>query len=373
VQIPIARPLIGEDEISAVADVMRSGQLAQGSVVTEFESRFADYCGVRHAVGTNSGTAALHAGLLAAGIGPGDTVIVPSFTFVATATSVSMCGATPLFADVDGRTFNIDPASVLDLIRPDTRAVVGVHLFGQPFDAGALRRICDDHDLVLIEDAAQAHGAEYHGRRVGGLGDLACFSFYPTKNMTTGEGGMVTTDDGALAEQVRLLINHGQSRKYLHTALGYNFRMTNMNAAIGLVQLEKIEAFNKRRIYNADFLNRHLEGSGLVLPSRADSVRHVYHQYVVRVPQQFPLQRDALMAFLQERGVGTAVHYPIPVHRQPVYRSGNDDVACPVSDELAATVMSLPVHPAVTDEALEYICETIQSLPTRGSQEDRNE
>ncbi|MDN5339900.1 MAG: perosamine synthetase, partial [Euryarchaeota archaeon] len=197
-KVPVARPLVGEEEIAAVADVMRSGMLAQGSVVTEFESRFADYCGAAHAVGVNSGTAALHAALLAAGIGPGDSVVVPAFTFFATASAVSMCGATPVFADVDPETFNIDPDSVAALIHPDTRAVVGVHLFGQPFDVGAVREVCDDHNLILIEDAAQAHGAEYHGKRAGSLADLACFSFYPTKNMTTGEGGMVTTNDDAL-------------------------------------------------------------------------------------------------------------------------------------------------------------------------------
>ncbi|MGB4196811.1 MAG: DegT/DnrJ/EryC1/StrS aminotransferase family protein, partial [Methanoculleus sp.] len=184
--IPVARPVVGEEEIAAVAEVMRSGMLARGSVVAEFESRFADYCGAAHAIGVNSGTAALHAALLAAGIRPGDSVIVPAFTFFATASSVSMCGATPLFADVDPRTFNIDPASVEALISPDTRAVIGVHLFGQPFDLDAVRALCDDYGLMLIEDAAQAHGAEYHGRRTGSLADIGCFSFYPTKNMTTG-------------------------------------------------------------------------------------------------------------------------------------------------------------------------------------------
>ncbi len=360
--IPVAKPLIEEDEIEAVAAVMRSGMLARGEVVAEFESRFAAYCGVPCAVATNSGTAALHAGLSAAGIGPGDTVIVPSFSFIATATSVSMCGARPVFADVDRRTFNIDPDAVLELIRPDTRAVVGVHLFGQPFDVRSLREICDDHRLLLVEDAAQAHGAEFHGQRVGSLGDLACFSFYPTKNMTTGEGGMVTTGDAACADRVRLIIDHGQSRKYLHTALGYNFRMTNMAAAMGIVQLSKLERFNERRIRNAAYLDRHLEGSGLVLPYRMEGVRHVYHQYVVQVPSGFPLDRDAFMRYLLERGVGTAVHYPVPIHRQPLYRSAGAECRCPVSDALAASVLSLPVHPLVTDGELACICDAIRSL-----------
>lgn len=359
-KIPVARPLVGEEEVEAVARVMRSGMLAQGSVVTEFESRFAEYCGARHAIGINSGTAALHTALLAAGVGPGDSVIVPAFTFFATASSVSICGATPLFADVDPATFNIDPDSVGALIRPDTRAVIGVHLFGQPFDVAAVRALCDDRDLVLIEDAAQAHGAEYHGKRVGSLADLACFSFYPTKNMTTGEGGMVTTDDDLLAEKVRLLINHGQSKKYLHTAVGYNYRMTNIAAAIGLVQVDRVEGFNERRIENARYLDRHLEGTGLVTPYVAPGVRHVYHQYVVRLPAGYPLSRDAFMSALADRGIGTAVHYPIPVNRQPVYQSGS--ASCPVADDLAASVVSLPVHPSVTDEELAYICDAVRGL-----------
>ncbi len=361
-KIPVARPLVGEEEIAAVTDVMRSGMLAQGSVVTEFESRFAEYCDASHAIGVNSGTAALHAALLAAGVGPGDSVVVPAFTFFATASSVSMCGATPLFADVDPQTFNIDPDSVRDLIRPDTRAVIGVHLFGQPFDVGAVRALCNDHDLVLIEDAAQAHGAEYHGKRAGSLADLACFSFYPTKNMTTGEGGMVTTDDDHLAGRVRLLINHGQSQKYLHSAVGYNYRMTNIAAAIGLVQLGRVEEFNERRIHNARYLDRHLAGTGLVTPYVAPDVRHVYHQYVTRLPAGYALSRDAFMSALAERGIGTAVHYPIPVNRQPVYESAGERASCPVSDDLAASVVSLPVHPSVTDEELAYICDAARGL-----------
>jgi perosamine synthetase len=359
-EIPVARPLVGEEEVEAVAHVMRSGMLAQGSVVTEFEAQFADYCGTTHAIAVNSGTASLHAALLAAGIGPGDSVIVPAFTFFATASAVSMCGATPLFADVDPATFNIDPESAAALVRPDTRAVIGVHLFGQPFDVTALRDLSDDHNLILIEDAAQAHGAEYHGVRAGSLADIGCFSFYPTKNMTTGEGGMVTTGDDRLAERVRLLINHGQSRKYLHTAIGYNYRMTNIAAAIGLVQLDHVEGFNERRIENARCFDHHLAGTGLVTPYVAPGIRHVYHQYVVKVPWDHPLTRDAFMSALGERGIGTAVHYPIPVNRQPAYE--NIDASCPISDDLAASVVSLPVHPSVTEEEIQYICDVVRDL-----------
>ncbi|RXE56661.1 aminotransferase DegT [Methanoculleus taiwanensis] len=360
--IPVAKPYLGEEEIAAVAEVMRSGMIASGPKVTEFERRFAEYSDVRHAVATSNGTTALHAGFLAAGIGAGDSVVVPSFSFIATATSVSMTGAAPVFADVDERTFTLDPDAVLEALRPDTKAVVGVHLYGQPFDVRPLREICDDHGLLLIEDAAQAHGADYRGKRVGGFADFGCFSFYPTKNMTTGEGGMVTTDDPALAERVRLYINHGQSRKYLHTAIGYNFRLTDMGAAVGLVQLSRLEGFNERRIHNAAALDRCVRESGLLPPHRMDGVRHVYHQYVVTVPASFPLSRDDLMQRLHEEGIGSAVHYPIPIHAQPVYREVAEGCHCPVSERLAASVLSLPVHPLVTDDDLARIAASLKSI-----------
>ena len=220
VQIPVARPAIGQDEISAVTAVLESGMLAAGERVLEFEKKFADYCGTTHAVAVNNGTAALHAALLAADIGPGDEVIVPSFSFIATATAVSMTGAKPVFVDVNEQTFGIDPAQIEGSVTPKTKAVIGVHLFGQPFDVPGIQQVCDLHNLKLIEDAAQAQGAMYNGEKTGGFGQFGCFSFYATKNMTTGEGGMVTTSDKAYNERLRLLINHGQSEKYLHTRLG---------------------------------------------------------------------------------------------------------------------------------------------------------
>ncbi len=361
-EVPVARPAIGQEEIEAVTRVMESGMLASGAVVTEFEERFAEYCGTGHAVAVNSGTAALHVALFAAGVGPGDEVIVPSFSFIATATCVSMSGAVPVFADVDGRTFNIDPDTVADLITPRTAAVIGVHLFGQPFDAGALQEICEEHGLLLIEDAAQAHGAEYRGRKTGSIGDLGCFSFYPTKNMTTGEGGMITTDDASAAEKIRRIINHGRSGQYLHTTFGYNYRMTNIGAAIGLAQLGKLDAFNETRIRNAHYLDGHLAGTGLVTPFRAEGVKHVYHQYVVRVTDEFPLARPALMDYLEEHGIGSAVHYPLPIHRQPIYQAAAGDAVCPVSTLLSGEVLSLPVHPSLTRRDLEYLCTTVKEV-----------
>jgi perosamine synthetase len=360
--IPVSRPSVGKEEAAAVARVMESGRIAQGKVVAEFERSFASYCGAGHAVATSNGTAALHAALLAAGIGPGDEVIVPSFTFIATATSVSMCGARPVFADVDDRTFTIDPFSAEGLLTPRTRAVMGVHLFGQPFDIPALSALCREHDLLLLEDAAQAHGSSFRGQKLGSFGDLACFSFYATKNMTTGEGGMVTTDDAGLAGRIRLLINHGQREKYLHTSLGYNYRMTDMGAAMGLVQLGKLDLMNARRVANARFLDENLRSTGLVTPLvRPDSV-HVYHQYVVKVEKGARVSRDGLAHALAARGVGTAIHYPRPVHDQPLYRGRQGKDSCPVSSGLASSVLSLPVHPLVSEEDLDTIARAVAEV-----------
>ena len=243
--------------------------LAAGEKVRELETKFADYCGTTHAVAMNNGTAALHAALLAADIGHGDEVIVPSFSFIATASAVLMCGAKPIFCDVNEQTFNIDTAQLEERVTPRTRAVIGVHLYGQPFDVEGVQKVCELHNLKLIEDAAQAHGALYNGGKVGSFGHFGCFSFYSTKNMITGEGGMVTTSEKAYAERLRLIINHGQSEKYVHTRLGYNYRMTDMAAALGIVQLKKLEKFNMRRRKNAEFYNANLSVKGLITPDVA--------------------------------------------------------------------------------------------------------
>jgi len=362
VQIPVARPAIGQDEISAVTAVLESGMLASGERVLEFEKKFADYCGTTHAVAINNGTAALHAALLAADIGSGDEVVVPSFSFIATASAVSMTGAKPIFVDVNEQTFGIDPAQVEGSVTPKTKAVIGVHLFGQPFDVPGIQQVCESHNLTLIEDAAQAHGAMYNGEKTGGFGQFGCFSFYATKNMTTGEGGMVTTSDKAYNERLRLLINHGQSEKYLHTRLGYNYRMTDVAAAIGLVQLKKLEKFNMRRRKNAEYYDTHISVKGLVTPAVAQGMHHVYHQYVIRLTDEFPLKRADFMEYLKVKGIGTAVHYPIPIHHQPVYARANEPDSCPISTSLATSVLSIPVHPLLDQKELAYICDAINRV-----------
>ena len=357
--IPIARPLLGDDEVEAASRVIRSGMLASGPEVAAFEAEFASFVGVRHAIAVSNGTTALHAALLGGGIGPGDEVIIPSFTFIATATTVSMCGATPVFADVRPDLVTLDPDRLPDLVTPRTKGVIGVHLFGQPFDIDPVHEFCETHDLLLIEDAAQAHGATCQGRQVGSIGDAGCFSFYPTKNMTTGEGGMVTTDDDACAERVRRLVNHGQAEKYLHTELGYNYRMTDIGAAIGRVQLRRLPEFNRRRQENAAFLSAHLDAPGIVPPAIGNDRSHVFHQYVVTVGDDCPLSRDALAARLRAEGIGSAVHYPIPVHEQPLYRSAARPGTCPEAGRLARQVLSLPVHPAVGPDELVQVVEAV--------------
>jgi perosamine synthetase len=362
VQITVARPAIGQDEILAVKAVLESGKLAAGENVTEFENLFADYCGSTHAIAVNNGTAALHAALLAAGVGYGDEVIVPAFSFFATASAVSMTGAKPVFVDVCEETFNIDPLKVENCITSKTKAVIGVHLFGQPFDVPGIQQICESHKLTLVEDAAQAHGASWNGKRTGGFGQFGCFSFYATKNMTTGEGGMVTTNEKIFADRLRLLINHGQSEKYLHTRIGYNYRLTDIAAAIGIVQLKKLEKFNNRRRKNAEYYDTHIKVKGLLTPVVSPGMHHVYHQYAIRLTDEFPLKRTDFIEYLKVKGIGSAIHYPIPIHRQPVYSVTKEPDSCPISTSLASSILSLPVHPLLDNKELAYICEVINQV-----------
>ncbi len=361
--IPIAKPITSNEELKAIEQVLKSGMLAQGKVVDEFENRFSDFVGVKNSIAVSNGTIALDLTLKALNIEDGDEIITTPFTFIATANSILYQRAKPVFVDVDKKTFNIEPDDVLNKITSKTKAIIGVHLFGHPFDVKAIQQICDDHRLLLVEDCAQAHGAEYQGRMVGSFG-TGCFSFYPTKNITTGEGGIITTNDSKITESCRLLRNHGQSSKYFHTILGYNYRMTDIQAAIGIVQLKKLEGFNKKRIQNADYLNKHIKLDGIITPHKENNVKHVYHQYVVRIEGDSK-NREKFMNYLTSRGIGCAVHYPIPIHRQPLYqRLGYTDknVNCPVSEELANTVLSLPVHPALTKEDLKYIADAINNF-----------
>jgi dTDP-4-amino-4,6-dideoxygalactose transaminase len=350
--IPIAQPHISNDEKHAVLKVLESGQLAQGSRVQAFEDAFAAYCGVRHAVATSSGTTALHTALLAHGIGPGDEVITTPFSFIATANAILHCGARPVFVDIEPDTFNLDPKKVEAAITPATRALLPVHLYGHPADMAALMRIAGEHGLSVIEDAAQAHGAVCQGQPVGTWG-TGCFSFYPTKNMTTAEGGIVTTDDDGIADRARMIRNHGQCHRYEHHVLGYNYRMTDLHAAISLVQISHLEEWNLRRIENAAYLTAHL--CGVVTPSVRPGCRHVFHQYTIRVPSE----RDRLAAWLQECGIGTGIHYPCPIHRQPLYRGLGYDDNLPQAEAASREVLSLPVHPGLSQDDLSAIVSAV--------------
>ena len=340
--------------------VLESGQLAQGPVVEAFESEFAAWCGARHAVAVNSGTAALHLLLLAHGIKEGDEVITTPFTFVASANAALFVGARPVFVDIESDTYCLDPSRVEAAITPKTRAIVPVDLYGQAAQIPELRAIAERHGLVLIEDACQAHGAAIGARKAGALGVSASFSFYPTKNMTTAEGGMVTTDDPDVAAKVGVLRQHGASHRYHHDVLGYNFRLTEIAAAIGRAQLAKLDRFNEIRRRNASVLDEGLAGiPGVVTPRERRGYRHVYHQYTVRIEHN----RDRFQERLLELGVGSAVHYAVPVHRQPLYvELGYGDVSMPASEAAASQVLSLPVHPGVTESDLDRIIDSVRKV-----------
>ncbi len=353
--IPIARPLIGDAEKAAVLAVLDSGQLAQGAKVRELETRFAEYIGVKHAIATSNGTTALHAALVACGIGPGDEVITTPFTFIASANAALLVGARPVFVDIDPATFTLDPSQVEDRITPRTRAILPVHLYGQPADLDALVDICRRRDLWLIEDACQAHGAAWRGQRVGSFG-LGTFSFYPTKNMTTAEGGMITTNDDAVAAAARLFREHGAPVRYQHVSLGHNFRMTDIHAAIGLAQFDQLEAWTERRIANAAALSRGI--TRFEKPTVRPEARHVFHQYTIRVQGD----RDAAKEQLHRRGIGTGIHYPAPVHHQPLYRDLGYDETHPEAERAAREALCLPVHPALSAADLERIIVEVNCL-----------
>lgn len=372
--ISIARPLIGIEEEMAVLRVLETGQLAQGKLVASFEQHFAELCDVSEAIAVSSGTAALQLSLLAHGIGPGDEVITTAFSFAATANAILHAGATPVFVDIDPDTYTVDPIAVEMAITVHTKAILPVHLYGNPCDMEQLERIARKHNLIIIEDACQAHAAKVKGKPVGSFG-TGCFSFYPTKNMTTGEGGMVTTSDPIIAERVRLMRNHGQKEHYSHTIIGFNLRMTEMQAAIGLVQLRRLEQFTKQRIANAQFLTAHL--SGLVqTPIARPGYYHVYHQYTIRLPER----RDEWVTQLHSRGITTGVHYPLPIYRQPFYQNSlsrfrishsgkepHDKNATGIAglratEAAAQQVLSLPVHPALNEEDLFTIVREVGAL-----------
>lgn len=354
--IPIAQPLLGEEEREAVLRVLASGQLAQGEQVAAFERAFAALCQVREAVAVASGTAALHLALLAHDIGPGDEVITTPFSFAATANVVRLVGATPVFVDIEADTYNLDPTLIEAAITPRTKAILPVHLYGNPCDMARISALAQQHHLIVIEDACQAHAARIGDRPVGSFG-TGCFSFYATKNMTMGEGGIITTDDPALASTLRLLRSHGQRERYHHVALGYNLRLTEIQAAIGLAQMEKLPRFTEQRIVNAAALTGAL-GERVQTPVTRPGHHHVFHQYTIRVLND----RDGWARRLRERGVGTGVHYPLPIHMQPFYQQQGPAPSLPVAEAAARQVLSLPVHPGLSQDDVATVAREVVAL-----------
>ena len=343
---------------AAIANVLESSAFILGKEVAEFEREFAAYSGVRHAVGVNSGTSALHLALLAAGVGPGDEVITVPFTFVATVAAVFYTGAAPVFVDIDPCSYTMDVNRIEAAITSKTKAILPVHLYGQAADMDPILDIARRHNLVVIEDAAQAHGAEYKGRRTGGMGDLGCFSFYPGKNLGAyGEGGAVVTNNPERANTIRMLRDWGQSRKYYHDLRGFNYRMEGIQGAILRVKLQHLEAWTDARRANARIYAGQLAGPGIGIPCEMPYARHVYHVYAIRVPS-----RDRVFQHLNASGIQAGIHYPIPVHLQPAYRDARyKEGDFPVAESVAREVISLPIFPELTPAQIDEVCASVRS------------
>lgn len=357
--IHAASPIIGRKERKAVDRVMRSGMLAQGPEVAAFEKEFSSYVAGSECIALNSGTSALHMAFLAADIKAGDEVIVPSFSFAATANAVALTGATPIFVDIEPRYFTLDPALVENAITERTKAIMPVHLYGHPADMMAINAIAKKHKLLVFEDAAQAHAASINGIPVGAWSEAASFSFYPTKNMTSGEGGMVSTNNPSLAKAVRILRNQGMEKRYQNEVVGFNTRMTDIHAAIGRVQLKNLNTWTAKRQANAEFLSANLQG--VEIPQVAAGMTHVFHQYTVRVPGG---ERDRFATELEKRGVGNGVYYPTPIHELPSF---NLDLSLPQTSLATQEVLSIPVHPSLRKRDLEKIVSTVNAIARAGA------
>lgn len=381
--IKVATPSVGEEETEAVAEVLRSGRYLQGPKVKEFEEKFAEYIGTEHAIATNSGTAALHITLAAEGIGPGDEVIVPALTFFSTVTSVIHNNAIPIFADIDPEIYCLDPEDMERRITEKTKAVIPVHLYGHPAEMDQIIEIAQAHDLLVIEDAAQAHGAEYKGRKVGSIGNAGCWSFYATKNMTTGEGGMITTDDSNIAGKARLIRSHGMTSRDDHEVLGYNYRMNEIAAAIGLVQLSKLDRLNEIRTRNSMYLLKKLEGVDWFETAKIKPyVKHAFFWCPVQVNEKkLGMKTKDLVATLRNRGVEVRHRYVAPLYKQPMLLNQNahprkcpfscpfygreidySRFNCPNAEKIAGKMIGLPNHPELSKGDLEIIISTIKNI-----------
>jgi dTDP-4-amino-4,6-dideoxygalactose transaminase len=364
-KIPLMRPVVDEEMLQAAMYSLQNEKLVMGESVFKFEEEFAQYCGTRYGVSTGSGTAALQIALQSVRIGQGDEVLTTPFSFFATSNAVIHAGAEPRFADVENDGFNLDPAKVGATLTPRTCAIIPVHLYGQPSRMDEFRDLAEDKGISIIEDACQAHGAEYDGRRVGSLGDTACFSFYTSKNMTVcGDGGMIVTNDEEVADAARSFRDCGRASKYTMSRIGYTSRLNTVNAAIGRVQLRRLDSWNKIRRGIADLYRRQLEGApGITLPpAETSKERPVYHLFVVR-----STSRDQLAAHLERNGVEAAIHYPVPIHLQTPYRAkyGYSEGSFPIAEKLAGQVISLPIHSSITEEEVRTVSQLVREYTTK--------
>ncbi|MEM2339654.1 MAG: DegT/DnrJ/EryC1/StrS family aminotransferase [Nitrososphaerales archaeon] len=359
-RIKLAEPLITNEEKEVILQVLSSKRFVMGEQNELFEKEFAKFLGVKHAIAVSSGTAALHLALLACGVKEGDEVITVSHTFVSTVAMILTCNAKPVLVDIDPKFYTIDPNEVKKAITNKTKAIMPVHIYGHPADLDPIIEIAEKHGLYVIEDAAQAHGSEYKGKKVGGIGDIGCFSFYPSKNMMVGgEGGMVVTNDDTLARDIRMLANHGRSTWDTHVKLGYNYRMGEINAAIGRIQLMKLTKMNEMRRRIAKLYSKELEGiNELIKPIEAPWAYHVYHIYAIRC-----VNRDKLREWLANKGIETGIHYRLPVHLQPFYTSLQlPNYKLPITEEITKTILSIPMHPNLKDDDVNYVIENIKEF-----------
>ena len=359
--IYIAKPSIGKEEKDAVLNVLDSGMITEGRVTKEFEKKFAEFVGSKFAVATDSGTSALHVSLLCHGIGKDDEVITTPFTFVASVNSIKFVGAKPVFVDINEDTFNIDPSLIEEKITDKTKAILPVHLYGNPCDMDRINEIAEKHNLVVIEDACQAHGSSVGVHNTGSV-NTTCFSFHPTKNMTTVMGGMLTTNDEDISKLATKLKLCGESNFYYYDVLGYNYRMTNVNAAIGLEQLKKLPEFNRKRRENAKYLDENIKVKGIVLPKVDKNSKHVYHQYTVRVTNDCSKTRDEVIELLRSNGIFPQVYYPLSIHKQKLYEKDYNGESYPITERICNEVLSLPIHPNLTQEDLNKIVDVLNEI-----------
>lgn len=365
--IPVCEPLLGGKELEYVVDCLKTNWISsQGKYITEFENKFANYCGYKYGICTTNGTTALHLALVSLGIGPGDEVIIPTFTMIATAFAVAYTGATPVLVDAEPETWNININQIESKITRRTRAIMPVHIYGHPCDMDLIMALADKYKIWVVEDAAEAHGAEYKGRRVGGIGHINCFSFYANKIITTGEGGMVVTDNQELAEKARRFkdLSHSKGMRFLHNDIGYNYRMTNIQAAIGLAQLERIDKLIEMRRKNAQMYNNNLESiPGITLPAEKNWAKNVYWMYSIKIGDDFGISRDELAVKLRGKGIETR-NFFIPVHHQPAFQNmglfKNENY--PVSEDIAGRGLYLPSGSGLTEEQIQMVCRALQDI-----------